>query len=72
MNKSKEEILEDVKKYMPKALVGPGALRLMMLSLDIERRHREEAEKAYTKCEKAYEEYQKYARLVKQVTKEES
>ena len=72
MNKSKEEVLEDVKKYVPETIVGLKGLRLMMLSLDMEKRHREEAEKEYAKCEKAYEEYQKYARLVKQVTKEES
>jgi hypothetical protein len=74
MNKSKEEFLKDkdIKRYVPETIVGLNGLRLMLLGLHMERRHREDAEKAYAKCEKAYKEYQKHVRLVKQVTKEES
>lgn len=72
MSKSKEEVLEDVKKYMPKPLVGPDCLRLMLLGFYLEKERKEETEKEYARCEMAYKEYQKHVRLVKQVTKEES
>jgi hypothetical protein len=48
MNKSKEEFLKDkdIKRYVPETIVGLNGLRLMLLGLHMERRHREDAEKA--------------------------
>lgn len=79
MNKSKEEMIEDAKKYIPKQIVGLDGLRLMLLGFYLEKERKEETEKAYARrekeyarCEMAYKEYQKRVRLINQVTKEES
>lgn len=72
MNKSKEEILEEAKKYMPKPLVSINGLGLMLLESHIMSQRRKDAIRRWIQCEMAYKEYQKRVRLINQVTKEES